>query len=71
MREYVVSDETLRDLPYEINLKGREVVRCEECDQCSEEGIYTPAYFCLRHSPLCGVPTNPHGFCAWGKRRER
>ena len=46
------------------------LVRCGECEHCSEEGIYMPTYFCLRHSPLCGVPTQPRGFCAWGERRE-
>lgn len=46
------------------------IVRCGECKHCSEEGVYTPAYYCLRHSPLCGVPTDPSGFCAWGERQD-
>ena len=46
------------------------IVTCWECAHCSEEGIYTPTYFCLRHSPLNGIPTYAHGFCAWGTRRE-
>lgn len=67
MREYVVSDETLRDLPYEINLKGREVVRCEEC-----AGFATvpdkrlPAWWCM----FLDKYTRPGHFCSWGFRRH-
>ena len=50
-----------------------EIVRCKDCADCTEEGIYTPQYYCgSRHwnSGCCRTPTDPNGFCAWGKRKK-
>lgn len=49
-----------------------EVVRCRDCVDCNEEGIYTPQYYCLSkhwNSGCSGTPTDPDGFCKWGKRK--
>ena len=59
----------------ETRLERREeIVRCRDCMHCNDEGIYTPAYFCLNDHfvrPSYAMPTEPNGFCAWAERRER
>ena len=54
-------------------LTGEEIVRCRDCKHCNDEGIHTPAYFCLNDHfvrPSYAMPTEPNGFCAWGERRD-
>lgn len=52
-----------------------EIVRCKDCVDCTEEGIYTPQYYCCsRHwnyQSWQGTPTEPDGFCKWGKRKKQ
>lgn len=51
-----------------------EIVRCRDCADCTEEGIYTPQYYCgSRHwnSGCCRTPTDPNGFCAWAERKKQ
>ena len=50
-----------------------EIVRCKDCADCTEEGIYTPQYYCGSrrwNRGCCATPTDPNGFCKWGKRRQ-
>ena len=68
--EYVINKSA-----YDCGVEGvkEEIVRCKDCADCTEEGIYTPQYYCgSRHwnSGCCRTPTDPNGFCAWGKRKK-
>lgn len=50
-----------------------EIVRCKDCADCNEESVYTPQYYCLSkhfNNGCYGTPTNPDGFCFWGRRKE-
>ena len=64
------------DVPYDMHtgLRCEEIVRCRDCDYCTEEGIYTPQYYCnnmhWHYLSWQGTSTEPDGFCKWGKRRE-
>lgn len=68
--EYVINKPA-----YDCGVEGvkEEIVRCIDCEDCSEEGIYTPQYYCCsRHwnyHGWQGTPTDPDGFCKWGKRK--
>ena len=61
----------MQSIPNKI---GEEIVRCRDCEDCNDEGIYTPQYYCVsRHwnRSWCGIPTDPNGFCKWGKKKEK
>lgn len=68
--EYVINKSA-----YDSGIEGvkEEIIRCKDCADCTEEGIYTPQYYCnSRHwnSGCCSTPTEPDGFCKWGKRKK-
>lgn len=68
--EYVINKSA-----YDSGVEGvkEEIVRCKDCADCTEEGIYTPQYYCRsRHwnyQSWQGTPIDPDGFCKWGKRK--
>lgn len=70
--EYIINKSA-----YDSGVEGvkEEIVRCKDCADCTEEGIYTPQYYCNnRHWHYLswqGTSTDPNGFCKWGKRKEK
>ena len=62
--EFIVDHKTLGDIPYAINLKGRELTRCRDCRHWATERRFT--FGCVGKS---GKP-DPDGYCAWGERRK-
>ena len=70
--EYIINKSA-----YDSGVEGvkEEIVRCRDCADCTEEGIYTPQYYCRsiqwNHQSWQGTPTDPDGFCKWGKRKEK
>ena len=50
------------------------IVRCKDCEYCTEEGIYAPQYYCnnmhWHYLSWQGTPTDPNGFCKWGKHKQ-
>ena len=43
-----------------------EIVRCRDCEYCSESMAWPGAYEC----DFINRGVEPDGFCAWGERRE-
>ena len=82
MREHII--DTTEEIDYRLTpFDGycevwgevrEEIVRCKDCEDCTEEGVYTPQYYCRsshwNYLSWQGTPTEPDGFCKWGKRRE-
>lgn len=68
--EFIVDHKTLGDLPYAINLKGKEFTRCRDCanydydyDPVSDECIASECR-------LTGFGVMGDHYCAWGNRRK-
>ena len=74
MMDVVCYGGTIQQIP-NANKIREEIVRCCDCADCTEEGIYTPQYYChnrrWHYLGWQGTPTEPDGFCKWGKRKKQ
>ena len=77
--EFIVDHKTLGDLPYAINLKGKELTRCRYCRWFEPEYEYYENHGNGAIETLCEPPScnrakrsldGDCGYCAWGDRRE-
>ncbi|WP_244411457.1 hypothetical protein [Raoultibacter timonensis] len=61
--EFIVDHKTLGDIPYAINLKGRELTRCRDCELCAEYSLAGFVSDARYHCTRTDEPTESDGYC--------
>ena len=70
MSEYIYTDKGMPDSTCELMrrfYRREEIVRCRDCYFADE---FEGGYWCS-NGDIPFAPVTPHGFCAYGKRRDR